>query len=114
MEQAMTSRPDLRIKNFVFLELPRYISYIVGYSQESGRMYFRDESGDALFSSKDGIRFEITEETEFPSATIIQAVSIPGQAASMADSTWQVATGTGKIYKGKKITCIHQHTKTTC
>ena len=65
--------------------MPRYIDHILGHSLKTGRMYFRDSSGDALLSSLDCKHFELTEETEIAENgagddyTQKLAVNVPGK-----------------------------------
>ena len=44
---------------FILTDLPRYVHNIVGFSPVKGRMYLRDISGTAFFSSKDGNRIDV-------------------------------------------------------
>ena len=44
--------------------MPRYIDNIWGHSPKTGRMYFRDSSGNALISSLDCKHFELTDRHE--------------------------------------------------
>ena len=48
----------------LFSEMPRYINNIWGHSTKTGRMYFRDSSGNALISSLDCKHFELTDMRE--------------------------------------------------
>ena len=48
----------------IFSEMPRYIDNIWGHSPKTGRMYFRDSSGNALISSLDCKHFELTDRHE--------------------------------------------------
>ena len=47
-----------------------------GFSASNGRMYFRDRSSSALFSSRDGLRIEITG-ADLPD-DIVPAVNVAG------------------------------------
>ena len=67
----------------LWIDQPKYIHNILGYSPKKGRMYLQDTSGKAYFSSTDGVRIELTDPTKIPAilddATFQPAVSVPGE-----------------------------------
>eukprot|EP00090_Calanus_glacialis_P002056 TRINITY_DN11545_c0_g1_i1.p1 TRINITY_DN11545_c0_g1~~TRINITY_DN11545_c0_g1_i1.p1 ORF type:complete len:1257 (-),score=209.03 TRINITY_DN11545_c0_g1_i1:263-3970(-) len=68
----------------LWIEQPRYIHNIVGYSPKTGRMYFQDPSGKAFLSSTDGVRMEVLDPTKMDAVLndtdypFKPAVNIPG------------------------------------
>ena len=67
----------------LWIDQPKYIHNILGYSPKKGRMYLQDTSGKAYFSSTDGVRIELTDPTKIPAilddSTFQPAVSVPGE-----------------------------------
>jgi hypothetical protein len=63
----------------LWTELPRYISYILGYSKTTGRTYFRGRGSASLFSTFDGVLIELTPESELP-GDIYPSSVVPGLA----------------------------------
>lgn len=72
---------------FLTLELPRYIGYIVGFSAQTGRMYFSDNRGLAKLSSYNCKDVELTDTVP---SDIVPAVNVPGLARLDVpeDITW--------------------------
>lgn len=66
----------------LWIDQPKYIHNIVGYSPKTGRMYFQDKTGKAYLSSTDGIRMEVTNPSKMDDITsdsnFLPAVNIPG------------------------------------
>ena len=71
------------IASFPIAVLPRYVSRLAGFSPYHGRMFFRGSAsdngglGDAIFSSRDGVRLELTEAlpTDFRLPQVVSGVS---------------------------------------
>ena len=67
----------------LWIDQPKYIHNILGYSPKKGRMYLQDTSGKAFFSSTDGVRIELTDPSKISSimedSTFQPAVSVPGE-----------------------------------
>ena len=66
----------------LWIDQPKYIHNIVGYSPKTGRMYFQDKTGKAFLSSTDGIRMEVLNPANMNDITsdsnFLPAVNIPG------------------------------------
>ena len=72
----------------MFLELPRYIDYIIGYSPSKSRMYFKGRGDRGLLSTFDGKTVELAAMSELP-GDIEAAINVPGHSsADVTDVTW--------------------------
>eukprot|EP00094_Tigriopus_californicus_P011496 TCALIF_11101-PA protein Name:"Protein of unknown function" AED:0.09 eAED:0.09 QI:0/0.77/0.73/0.95/0.48/0.58/46/1495/2737 len=63
----------------VWTELPRYISYIEGYSTTTGRMYFRETESNAVLSSANGKLIQLNDELphDLEPARMVSGKSLP-------------------------------------
>ena len=66
-----------KAKTNLWTELPRYIAFILGYSQTTGRTYFRGQGGNGLLSTYDGLLIELTPESELP-GDLSPSSAVPG------------------------------------
>ncbi len=80
---------------FFFLELPRFVRRIHGYSTVKKRVFFEGTDSGSFFSSLDGQTIELDEA---PSGLVTGAKPVPGDTESnVGEVIW---TGALTEYKG--------------
>jgi hypothetical protein len=71
---------DRKVAPNLWIDLPRYIAFILGYSKTTGRTYFRGLGANgALFSTYNGALIELTPESEL-AGDIYPSTPVPGSA----------------------------------
>ena len=88
-----------------FVEQPKYIQSIVGYSAVTGRTYFRDKRGTAYLSSWDGVRMDVVNPAKMrdimSADSFLPAVNIPGYEIGVIDTVMDISWP-GSDYSGMR------------
>jgi hypothetical protein len=86
-----------------FVELPSYVSNIIGFSPSQGKVYFRDKSGVEL-ASVNGQRMELLLNAAASISDLVLPSAVPG-ISPLAPITLgpYTANFNGILYAGKKI-----------